>query len=38
MKRQHMKPTKDRKVYSQTAKKIKKVNVAPKISRGGIRL
>lgn len=38
MKRQHMKPKKDHKVYSQTAKKIKKVNVAPKISRGGIRL
>lgn len=33
-----MKPSKDRKVYSQTAKKLKKINIAPKISRGGIRL
>lgn len=29
---------KDKKVFTQTAKKVKKINLAPKISRGGIRL
>lgn len=29
---------KDKKVYTQTAKKVKKINLAPKVSRGGIRL
>lgn len=29
---------KDKAVYSETAKKIKKINIAPKVSRGGIRL
>ena len=38
MKRKHMTSGKDKKVYTQTAKKIKKINIAPKISRGGIRL
>lgn len=38
MKRQSMKPSKDKKVYNQTANSIKKINVAPKLSRGGIRL
>lgn len=37
-KREHMKSGKDKKVFTQTAKKIKKINVAPKLSRGGIRL
>lgn len=38
MKRQAMKKKKDKKVFTQTAKKIKKMNVEPKVSRGGIRL
>lgn len=29
---------KDKKVFNQTANTVKKINVAPKISRGGIRL
>lgn len=37
-KRQAMKPKKDKAVFTNTAKKIKKINVAPKIARGGIRL
>ena len=37
-KRQAMKGGKDKKVFTQTAKKVKKINLAPKISRGGIRL
>lgn len=38
MKRKIMKPKKDKKIYSETAKKIKKINISPKVSRGGIRL
>ena len=38
MKRKAMKRKKDKKVYTQTANHVKKVNVAPKLSRGGIRL
>lgn len=38
MKRKKMKPSKDKKIYTNTAKKIKKVNISPKNSRGGIRL
>lgn len=38
MKRQQMKKSKDKKVFNQTANSVKKVNVAPKLSRGGIRL
>lgn len=38
MKRQKMHYRKDKKVFNQTANTIKKINVAPKISRGGIRL
>lgn len=38
MKRQVMKRGKDKKVYTQTANKVKKINVKPKLSRGGIRL
>lgn len=37
----HRKPTrpkKDKAIYTHTAKKTKKINVAPKIARGGIRL
>lgn len=29
---------KDRKMFSRTAKKAKKINISPKIMRGGIRL
>ena len=38
MKRKSMKPRKDHKVFTQTANKVKKINVKPKLSRGGIRL
>lgn len=38
MKREHMSKKKDKKVFTQTAKKIKKINVEPKLARGGIRL
>ena len=38
MKRKHMKARRDKKIFTQTAKKVKKINVAPKISRGGLRL
>ena len=37
-KRQAMKKSKDKKVYTQTANSVKKINVKPKLSRGGIRL
>lgn len=37
-KRQTTKPKKDHVVYTQTAQKVKKINVKPKLSRGGIRL
>lgn len=36
--RKRMKRRKDKIVYNQTANTVKKINVAPKISRGGIRL
>lgn len=38
MRRSKTSKRKDGKVFTQTAKKVKKVNVAPKVSRGGIRL
>lgn len=38
MKRKIMKARKDKKVFRRTAVKTKKINVAPKIMRGGIRL
>lgn len=38
MKRKSMKPRKDKKVYTQTANSVKKINIKPKLSRGGIRL
>ncbi len=37
-KRKSMKPSKDKKVFTQTAKNVKKINIKPKLSRGGIRL
>ena len=37
-KRKAMKRSKDKVVYTQTANSVKKINVKPKISRGGIRL
>lgn len=36
--RESMKQSKDKKVYTQTASKVKKINVKPKTQRGGIRL
>lgn len=36
--RSTVKPKTDKKVFTNTAKKTKKINVAPKPSRGGIRL
>lgn len=36
--RKSMKPRKDKKVFTQTANSVKKINVKPKLSRGGIRL
>lgn len=38
MNRKGTKKKKDRKIFTQTANNTKKINVAPKISRGGIRL
>lgn len=38
MKRKAMKRGKDKKIYTQTANSVKKINVKPKLSRGGIRL
>lgn len=36
--RQKMRPKKDRKIFSRTAKNAKKINVNPTTYRGGIRL
>ena len=36
--RRKMKPSKDKKVFSRTAKKSKKINLAPVAMSGGIRL
>lgn len=36
--RESMNSGKDKKVYTQTASKVKKINVKPKTQRGGIRL
>lgn len=38
MKRKVMRAAKDRKVFRRTAVKTKKINIAPKVMRGGIRL
>lgn len=38
MMRRKVKPRKDKKVFKRTAVKSKKINVDPKIFRGGIRL
>lgn len=37
MKRRKMKKSKDRRIYNQTANKTKKINLSPRIMRGGIR-
>lgn len=37
-KRKPMKHSKDKVVFNQTANSVKLINVAPKLSRGGIRL
>jgi hypothetical protein len=36
--RKSVKPKKDQRIFTNTAKKTKKINVNPKPSRGGIRL
>lgn len=36
--RSTVKPKTDKKIFTNTAKKTKKINVSPKPSRGGIRL
>ena len=36
--RSKVKPSKDKRVFTQTAKKTKAINVTPKNMRGGIRL
>lgn len=36
--RSHVKRSKDRKVFSRAADKVKKINIQPKVARGGIRL
>lgn len=38
MKRRVMKSRKDRKLFRKTAVKSKRINLAPKVMRGGIRL
>lgn len=38
MKRRSMKPRKDKKIFRKTAVKSKKINLAPRVMRGGIRL
>lgn len=38
MKRKRMNARKDRRVFTRTAEKTKKINVNPSIPRGGIRL
>lgn len=38
MKRKAMKPRKDKKIFRRTAVKTKKINLAPRVMRGGIRL
>lgn len=36
--RKRMKKRKDRRVFAHTANKTRKINIAPKVMRGGIRL
>lgn len=38
MKRRPVRKKKDRKIFNQTARKTKKINVSPRIMRGGICL
>lgn len=37
-KRRPMKPKKDKRIFTNTANNVKKINVKPKLARGGIRL
>lgn len=37
-KRKKVNPSKDKKVFTNTAKKTKNINIAPHVMRGGIRL
>lgn len=36
--RKSVNPKKDKRIFTNTAKKVKKININPKPSRGGIRL
>ena len=38
MSRNRVRRSKDRKVFSHAADKVKKININPKVARGGIRL
>lgn len=38
MSRSRMRRSKDRKVFGKAADKVKKININPKVARGGIRL
>lgn len=38
MRRSKVRRSKDRKVFSRTAKRTKAINVAPNVARGGVRL
>lgn len=38
MKRTKVRRSKDRKIFSRTAKRTKSINVAPNVARGGVRL
>lgn len=38
MRRKRMRGRRDRKIFSRTAKGAKKINLAPRVMRGGIRL
>jgi len=37
-KRHETNPSKDKKIFANTARKTKKINIAPDVMRGGIRL
>ena len=38
MSRNRVRPSRDKKIFGRTADKTKKININPKIARGGIRL
>lgn len=38
MHRKEVSPAKDKRIFNQTARSTKKINIAPKVQRGGIRL